>query len=259
MTTSGGFASYFGSELRRLREHMGWRREDLAERLPWSVWTITSVEQGRRKPPPGLGEHTDAIFGLPEVLTNLSEKARDDRTSFGDLVDFEQRATSVGVFDMRLVPGLLQTVEYVRAVNRGLSSEELERTVQIRMQRQRILEGERPPALHAIVDEAVLCRRIGDSETMHDQLVALASPRHNVTVQILPFHSGTHDSVGGPLTILSLPDEPDVAYADGWAGGHVVDTPAQVFQAQQAFQQLAALALPPDMSAEMIKAYAEDS
>lgn len=262
MTTSGGFAPYFGTELRRHRERMGWKREEFADRLPWSVWTITSVEQGRRKPPPGLGEHADILFGLPGVMTGLGRQAQEDSTPFGDFVDLQQRATSIGLFDMRVVPGLLQTKAYARAINEVpgsvLPPGELDRLIQIRMRRQEILGGETPTTLHAIVDEAVLCRRIGTAEIMHSQLTALITPRPSVMLQVLPFSAGTHNSLVGPLTIMRLPDEPDVAYADGWARGQVIDTPAEVFRAQEAFEQLTALALPPDMSAEMIQAYAEE-
>jgi hypothetical protein len=87
---------------------------------------------------------------------------------------------------------------------------------------------------------------------MHDQFAALTAPRESVTIQVLPFSAGVHDSLGGPLIILRLPNEPDVVYADGSARGQVVDTQAEVFRAQEAFDQLATLALPPDMSAEVI-------
>ena len=163
---------------------------------------------------------------------------------------------------MRLVPGLLQTASYTRAVNQvpgcNLSGDELDRLVQMRMRRQEILDRQPPPKMHMTIDEAVLYRRIGDRQTMHEQLCALTMPRGAVTIQVLPFSTGAHDSVGGPLLILQLPDEPDVAYADGWARGQLIDTPAEVLRAQQTFQQLAALALPPDMSAELINAYAEE-
>ncbi len=262
MTASGGFTSYFGTELRRHRERLGWAREELADRVPWSVWTITSIEQGRRKPPPGFGEHTDALFGLPGVMAGLAEQAREDSTPFGDLLELEQQASSIGEYDMRIVPGLLQTEAYARAINqvpgRSLSPNEIERLVRIRIQRQEIFDRESPTRLHSIIDEAVLCRRIGDSDVMRGQLTALTTPRPSVTVQVLPLSVGSHDSVGGPLIIMRLPDEPDVAYADGWARDQVIDTAAEVFRAQQAFEQLAALALPPDMSTEMIQAYAEE-
>jgi hypothetical protein len=262
VTTSSGFAPYFGTELRRHRERLGWKCDELAERLPWSIWTIRSIEQGRRKPPPGLGEHADALFGLPGVMTSLAAKTREDTSPFGDFVDLEQRAASIALYDMRIVPGLLQTEAYIRALNRTgdrrLTADEIERLVQMRIRRQKILYREHPPTLHAIIDEAVLYRQVGDAATMHGQLAALTSPLPHVTVQVLPLSAGSHESTAGPLTVLHVPNEPDVAFADGWARGQVVDTPEDVFRAQQAFEQLAALALPPDMSAELIEACMEE-
>ncbi|MEV5746303.1 helix-turn-helix transcriptional regulator [Actinoallomurus sp. NPDC052308] len=262
MTNPSGFVSYFGTELRRHRERMGWPREQLAERVPWSVWTVASVEQGRRKPPPGLGEHADALFNLPGVMTELSKKAQDDSSPFGDRIELEQRADTIYEYDMRLVPGLLQTEEYARLVHRArrhLSPEEVEELVQLRMRRQRILDQEPPPLLHAIIDEAVLCRRIGDPAALREQLQRLAVPRRNITIQILPFSACLHEAIGGPISVMRFPDAPDVAYSDGWSRGQLIDTPGEVLRAHRAFQQLAALALPPDMSAEMIEAYAEEA
>jgi len=261
VTTSGGFAPYFGTELRRHRERLGWNREEFSNRLPWSVWTISSVEQGRRKPPPGLGEHADMLFGLPGVMTNLGLKAQDDNPLV-DFVSLEERADSIRVFDMRVVPGLLQTPAYVRAINQVptwcIPPEELDQLVEKRMQRQEILNRERPTILHAILDEAVLCRRIGSAEVMREQLGALIQPRQNVTVQVLPFTAGQNDAVGGPIRILRLRDEPEIAFADGWARGLIIDTPAEIFRATQAFEHIAGLALTPDMSVEMIQAHMEE-
>jgi transcriptional regulator with XRE-family HTH domain len=262
MTNSSGFVAYFGTELRRHRERLGWPREQLAERVPWSVWTVASVEQGRRKPPPGLGEHADALFNLPGVMTELSKKAQDDSTPFGDRIELEQRADAIYEYDMRLVPGLLQTEQYARLVHRArqhLSSEQVEELVQLRMRRQRIFDQEPPPLLHAIIDEAVLCRRIGDPLAMREQLQTLTAPRRNITIQVLPFSACLHEAIDGPITIMCLPEEPDVAYSDGWSRGQLIDTPGEVLRAQRAFQHLAALALPPDLSAEMIESYAEEA
>lgn len=229
MANSSGFVSYFGTELRRHRERLGWQRDQLADRVPWSVWTITSLEQGRRKPPPGFGEHVDALFNLPDVMTELAKKAQDDKTPFGDFVDLEQRASSIGLFDNRVVPGLLQTEAYVRAVHevrrRTLTPDEIERLVQIRLRRQQIFCRKPPPTLHAVIDEAVLCRHVGDATVMREQFGTLVDHRPSVTIQVLPFTAGLHESLGGPLTVMRLPNEPEVAYADGWAGGQIIDTP----------------------------------
>ncbi|GAB3960567.1 hypothetical protein GCM10029978_010190 [Actinoallomurus acanthiterrae] len=195
-------------------------------------------------------------------MTELAKKAQDDSSRFGDFVDLEQRALSVRLFDGRVVPGLLQTPAYARAINqvpgRAIAPEELDRVVRMRMERQRILDRENPPALHVVIDEAVLCRRIGDYGVMREQLASLCEARPNVTIQVLPFSAGNHDAMVGPITIMRLPDEPDVAYADAWPEGQIIDTPAEVFRAQQAFEQIATLALPPDLSKEMIQAYLEE-
>jgi DNA-binding XRE family transcriptional regulator len=264
MPNFGGFTRYFGRELRRLREYKGWSREDLAEHLPWSVWTITSVERGDRKPPPGIGEHVDMLFGLPGCMASLEKAARDDPTPFGDFVGLEQRATSMCLFDARLVPGLFQIEAYARAVQRAvrppLPTKEVERLVRERMDRRQVLNREGLSAVHVIIDESVLYRRVGGWEVMRDQLAALveAAQRPNVTLQVLPVAAGEYDALAGPIILLRLPDEPEVSYAEGYAPGQLLDTPAEVFRTRQSFQQLAALALPPDISVEMIQACVKD-
>jgi Domain of unknown function (DUF5753) len=94
---------------------------------------------------------------------------------------------------------------------------------------------------------------------MREQLTALTDVRPSVIVQVLPFSAGTHEAIGGPFTVMRLPGEPDIAYSDGWSQGQIIDTPSEVIRAHHAFEQLAALALPPDLSVEMIQVCAEEA
>lgn len=255
--TGDSLVWFFGDELSRYRAAKGWTQDELAGRLGWSPSLVSSVEQGRRKPPYGLGEQADAVLHLPGVLTRLADRARRDTTAFGDLLDLEARATLIRIFDSRVVPGLLQTPEYARviidAADMDSSPEQVDEQARARM-----LRKENAPPLHVVLDEAVLCRVIGDERVMREQLGELAAPRRSVTIQVLPFASGAHAAVEGPLRVMRIPDEPDVAYADGWSRGQVVDHPGEVLRAQRAFDHVAAVALPPDVSAELIQAYAEE-
>jgi hypothetical protein len=120
------------------------------------------------------------------------------------------------------VPGLLQTPEYARAVillgHAGANADEIDRRVELRRQRQQILDRIEPPQLWAVIDEAVLRRPIGGPEVMRAQIEALieAAKKPNVRLQIIPFNAGGHAAAGGPFAILRFPEPelPDVVYVE---------------------------------------------
>lgn len=251
------FTVYFGEELARYREARGWSQDEFAEKVGWSVSLVRSIEQGRRKPPYGFGEKSDVLLGLDGRMTGLAKKAREERTQFGDYLDLESRAISIRIVDERAVPGLLQTPEYARAV---LEASELDATPEaIEEQVQaRVARKENAPPIHAVIDEAVLRRVFGGADVMRAQLHELAAPRPGFTIQVIPFDAGPHPATGGPIRILRVPDEPDVAFADGWTNGEIVDHPDEVLRAQRAFDHACAVALPPQASRKLILAYAEE-
>jgi hypothetical protein len=119
----------------------------------------------------------------------------------------ESSAVSVDTFETQLVPGLLQTPEYARAVlraaNTSLDDDEIDRRVAVRMERQKRLGGDDPLALWAILDESVLRRHVGGADVMRTQLARLAScvTRPNITVQVLPYTFGAYAAFGHPFTI----------------------------------------------------------
>lgn len=257
----GGLGAYFGSEVRRLRGGMGWTRDELAGRLGWSPALLASIARGRRRPQDGFGERCDEVFGLPDILTKPAAKVRADTTPYGDLKELEPRAIDLRIYDGRFIPGLLQTLDYARELIRAIddpSADVLNRETEERMTRQSILHADQPPRLHVVIGEEALLRGVGSPEVMRAQLLALAEPPRGVTVQVLPIAGGAHAAVAGPLTLLRFSDEPDAVFADGWTRGQLIERPAEVARAQRAFDLVAAVALPPKASAEMIRACAEE-
>jgi hypothetical protein len=166
------------------------------------------------------------------------------------------------------VHGLLQTEDYARTVmstcRRRQSAAEIERLVQLRMQRQEVLHRPRPLDLWFILDEAVLRRMAGPSRMMRDQLEYLyeACQWSNVTVQVLGFASGLHPALGGSFAILEFPErlDPDVVYTEGVTGqAYIEERDREVRARSEAFDLLRASALPPAQSAHLIRSISAGS
>jgi hypothetical protein len=164
-----------------------------------------------------------------------------------------------------LVPGLLQTERYARAViSSGLliaPPGEVERRVQVKMTRQRVLTRDNPLSLGVVVDEAVILRQVGDAEVMREQLSHLATmaARPNLTLQVLPLAAGAHPATTGEFTILSFPDliAPDVVYLENMTSDLYVEREAEVYRYGLAFDRLRGLALTAEKSAEFIASAAD--
>jgi hypothetical protein len=162
-----------------------------------------------------------------------------------------------------VVPGLLQTEEYARAVlSVGLtlsSDAQLEERLTARMGRQERIGSADRPDLWVVLDEAVLRRPVGGHAVMRQQMERLlaAAAEPHITVQVLPFDQGEHDAMGGSLTILMLPDGSEVAYTEGAHYGQLIEEPSEVGRFTLTYDRLRAAALPPLMSLDMIRSVME--
>jgi transcriptional regulator with XRE-family HTH domain len=176
-------------------------------------------------------------------------------------LDLESAAVSIDTFEALVVPGLLQTKAYAKEVIEPLrlhfSAEQLARTVESRIERQRILTGESPPFYHAVIDEAVLHRTIGSRDVMREQLrhiLGVASDLPGVAVQILPFSAGANPGLNGAFTAMTFAEDlmPTVIYAEGQLGQVFDDEPDEVKRVKEAFSGLVGLALDEERSLSVI-------
>jgi hypothetical protein len=160
-----------------------------------------------------------------------------------------------------VVPGLLQTEEYARHMSRGgpreLDRDDIDRRVQVRMERQRILVREDRPRLWAVVDEAVIRRVVGGPEVMREQLHHLVecAEQGKTTLQVVPFSAGAHAGTTGPFIILDFPEpaDPAVVYVETLAGDIYLEARADVDRYTLAFDRLLAAALHPDDSVRLVQ------
>jgi transcriptional regulator with XRE-family HTH domain len=255
-----------GIELRQLRESAEYTIEQVAARLEVSDSKISRIENGQVGATPRDVRDMAALYGVTgQRMENLMQLARETRekpwwNEYSDLgldhAAYEAEASSILMFSPMLVPGLLQTADYARAVLRAirfdLPSEKIERLVEFRMKRQTLLTDPNPPMLWAVIDEAVLCRMIGNFKVMQHQLKSLIeiAGLPNVTLQLLPFSGGAHAGLDGPFYILRFlePTDRDMIYFEHTDWEHYLDDPEAISLHLSLFDHVRAAALKPDDS-----------
>ncbi len=266
-----------GAELRRLRESAHLTIDRVAKTMECSDSKISRIENGQVGATPRDVRDMLTLYEVSDQrrdeLVKLAREAREKGwwRAFGDVpgssyASFDAAASSVRIYQALLVPGLLQTATYARAVLGAvapeLPSEEVERRIEFRMarQRERLAKSE-PPALWALLDEAVLRRTAGGREVMREQLARLvdAAAQPTVTLQVVPFAEGLHAGVDGPFTIFAFPDpdDPDVVYFENHTRESVIEEAEEVARYRQAFERISKAALPADDSTAMLAAIAK--
>ncbi|WP_212907782.1 helix-turn-helix transcriptional regulator [Streptomyces sp. TS71-3] len=259
-------AALFGSRVRRLRLAAGLTQTELGMLTHVVASRITQIERASgARPTLQLARALDVALGADDLLVDLWPYVY--REAFPDwaqaFIGHSVRAVGISEYAAHVVPGLLQTREYARAVlrvGRTLSSDEqLEERLATRMGRQERLRSPDRPELWVVLDEAVLLRPVGGQLVMRRQLerVLDAAAEPHITVQVLPFDQGEHDAMGGSLTILTLPDGSEMAYTEGAHYGQLIEDPEEVKAFALAYDRLRAAALPPLMSLDMIRSVME--
>jgi transcriptional regulator with XRE-family HTH domain len=263
-----------GIELRRLREQAELTCEDVGLRLECSGTRISRIETGRISVRPGDVRELLEIYGVTGIeADSLVQLAREARrkgwwhtygrvlpTWFEAYIGLESEAVRLRDFQALVVPGLLQTEDYARAVLRAAPhaerAENIDRQVELRMERQAILDQESPPRLWLVLSEGVLRTHVGGPPVMRAQLgrLADAAERRNVTLQVLPFTTAAHVHPVSPFTMLEFPDpaDPAVVYLEHLTGSLFIENEDEVRRYKVVFDHLCAEALGTGESAELI-------
>lgn len=172
----------------------------------------------------------------------------------------EAEATEVWSYEAELVPGLLQTPEYVRAVAAAAqmeaADEDIRRSVELRLARQRRLQFDHPPQLKAVLNEGVVRRQVDGPKGLADQLRHLfdMAQRDYITLQVLPFSAGPHVAMTGAFTMLRFPDELEMnaVFLEHDHGATSAERPADIDRYGRMFERLVAQALSPDQTVELL-------
>ena len=187
-------------------------------------------------------------------------------TWFQNYLDLEQAAELIRTYEVQFVPGLLQTDAYARAVimlGHGTASpQEIDRRAELRMARKQLLVREDPPKLWAVIDEAVLRRRIGGPQVLREQIEHLLEMTvlRNVRLQVIPFASGGHAAAGGAFSILRFPHDevPDVVYIEHLTSGLYLDKREDVDSYAAAMGRLFIEAEPPNRTPDLLRRALQD-
>ena len=267
-------ARQLAAELRRLRDAARLTGEEVAGQLGWSPSKVSRIETGQTSPGAADLRRMLDIYEVTGTQRDRLERLAQssDQRGWWDaytdtlapeytaLIALEAESESVRWYAPMMVPGLLQTERYACEVIRsGLliaPPGEVERRVQVKMTRQRVLTRDDPLQMAVVIDEASILRTIGGPQVMREQLghITAMAGRPNITVQVLPLDAGAHPALNGEFTILTFPDlvAPDVVYLENMASDLYVESEAEVYRYGLAFDRLRELALSPEESAELI-------
>lgn len=225
------------------------------------------METGDRAPSEDLAERCDEALDTRGLLARLYALARrwdgGYPTWFAGWIERERQATSLCWWEALLIPGLVQTADYARALFTAwqlAEGDELEEMVSTRAERQAILDRARPPSLWVIIDETVLRRRIGDAKIMYDQLSHLAAlaKRPSITLQVIPGDVGAHVGLLGAFAIATG-NGADTVYMESPDKGQTTEVPGVIAKLTQTFNILRGEALPQAVSRELIMKVAEEA
>lgn len=261
-----------GRELRKLRTQSGESLEEIANLLGCSVGKVGHIETGRNSPSKTELMVLMSHYGVSEQDRALFEEIRQEASKrgwwstyrlpnwFSNYVGMETDALRLRNFELELIPGLLQTEEYARAVTvlaRHMTEpEEVERKVELRMQRQKRLFGDNPLDVVAVISEAALHRCARTSGVGAKQLAHLLElgEHANIEIHILLFDEGLHKSMSGSFALLDFPPDtwPSAAYQEYAVGGHLVDDQDVVKALDTLFAELRERALSERDSARLI-------
>ncbi|WP_282796167.1 helix-turn-helix transcriptional regulator [Streptomyces sp. CC224B] len=258
---------FFGAELKRRRENAGLTQVELGARVFVSGGYIGQFEQAIRKPQLDVAQRIDEVLQTEGFFERLWLKLIKDSPFaawFQAVVELERLATRISEFAPTIVPGLLQTPEYARAMmwagNPFATEEYVEDKVRARLDRGRILKDATRPVYWAILQESVLRAPVGGAAAMAKQLQHIATlvRERKVQVQVLPFASGAVSAMGHMMKLMEFDDAPPTVYTESQLSGTLLDEPSVVKRVTTTYDLLRAAALSPEASLPLIESAAED-
>lgn len=241
----------YGARLRKMREARGWTQDHFASMVGCSGRHVSAIETGRKPATLLFSRKSDAVFGLASTPDSFEREWRKLRRGsmlegFPEYVGYEGRAAEIRLFQVSLIPGLMQTPEYARALNhsyvqRGaVTHEQAEERISLVLERQSRLATQRPPLVFAIVDESCLLQAVGGPEVMKAQLKRMEelAALPNWFIHVAPFSLGERRAFHLPVNLLTLHDRSVVAYDESESQGHVERETSLVVPMLTAYHQL---------------------
>ncbi|MBL1094291.1 MULTISPECIES: helix-turn-helix domain-containing protein [Streptomyces] len=251
-----------GAQLSHFRKAARLTQPALAEAVGLHEDTIGSIEQGRRALKIDLAETLDELLDTKGALVVAVSKVpeREKLPAFvQSLVEHEEEALTLLSYQNQVVPGLLQTEQYARAVfdclYPPLDEQQADEWVSARLDRQKLLERKKPrPMLNFVLEEVVLHRPIGGPGALRDQIRHLrrCAELPFLGLQIMPTTRAAHASLDGPLILLETPDHDHLAYIEAQRISFLVDDPDEVSVYEQKYGMLRSQALTPEETMSLL-------
>jgi Domain of unknown function (DUF5753)/Helix-turn-helix domain len=262
-------------QLQALREKAGMSFEQAAEAIYSSEWTIRRMERAEGGLKPLTVKSLLIAYGITDIreidaFVSLAREASkpgwwhsyDDVLPawFRTAIGLEESASLIRAYEPQVVPGLLQTEGYIRAITAAsfpaATPDFTERTVALRLARQQLLARADPPAYWVVMDETAVRRPIGGSQVMRDQLqhVIQAAQQPHVTVQIIPFAAGWHPALYGMFWVYRFAEDqlPDIAYSEALTGAWYLSKPEETARYIEALDTMCAQAASPEQTTTML-------
>lgn len=268
---SASVPAFYGAELRWKREAAGRTLQETANGSFFGPSYLSEIERATRRMPLELARHVDRVLETDGFFERRCEDVRKARRGahaeyFAPIAEAETRARVIERWSNALIPGLLQTGAYARAVIHSTHPldlpEEVEVKVRARLQRAKLFDAPKKLEYWVILHESLVRGAdplLAPSEMAEqlDQIAGLVR-RRRVFPQILPCNAPTRPFMELSLMFMEFDDEPPLMYTEGPYHGQTFDDPALVHQYRKAYDRLRAAALPPEASLAIIEEAAED-
>ncbi|MFD3414355.1 DUF5753 domain-containing protein [Streptomyces cyaneofuscatus] len=255
----------YGARLRRAREERGWRQDDLAGRIGYTGRHVSGVETCHKSPTRKFSIAVDVALGFVGAAESFEREWQKIEhgvllQGFPEYVDLEGRAAEIRLFEVGVIPGLLQTREYAQALDDGavdrgiITREQADERVAFLMARQAALLRDVPPVLIAVLDESCIRRPVGGPEIMEAQLQYLIdfAAQPHTTLQIAPYSVGERRPFNRSVNLLTLQDRSVVSYVESETQGYLDREISSVIPLVRAYHQSQNVSLSQTDSVDMI-------
>ncbi|MEU4115451.1 helix-turn-helix transcriptional regulator [Kitasatospora sp. NPDC028055] len=260
--TSSPFAP-LGIRLRRYRDAVGMSQAELGAAISYSDAYISSIERGIRRPSRRFVELVDKVFNTGGTLALMLDQLEHSILieGFPEYAEREAEATTIRLFQIGVVSGLLQTLEYATAyeqafVRRGtVTQQQADERLRFLLARQEKINRPSPPYVHVVLDEWSLRRPIGGAAVMAGQLAHLeeAATWPNMTIQVAPISLGENRPFAHPVTLLTMPNRSMLGYSESHQRGYLERDAETLAGWAREYDRLQAEALPLAPSLELIR------
>ncbi|MEW1724914.1 helix-turn-helix transcriptional regulator [Streptomyces sp. NPDC093109] len=255
-----------GAELRHQRVQAQLSQGELGRPLFVSASFIGQLESGTRRMQTEYATYFDETFKTNGFFARNCEALKKSKypDHFAEAAEAEAIATVIKEYAPFLIPGLLQTEGYARAVFRAYNptavEDAIDELIAARLERANLLKDPTKPMVWTVLDEAVLRRPVGGPAVMAEALrhIARLIRKHRIIVQVLPLEAGAHAALEGTLKLMSFDDAPPLAYLQSMGSGQLLDDPATVSRHELTYDLVGAIALSPEKSLALLESAAED-